>query len=376
MTSEERFRAAVEHRSPDRVPIDLGATGLTGMRPRCQERLLDVLGQNTRIVPTNSGVDERILDWAGTDFRSVGHIVSLPSSHTRQLGSDGSVDCWGIRRERVGGEVQITGSPLAGATREDLATYSWPEPVVEDALLDDWVAEAKRLHRETDYVLIAQHPVLGIVELGCWLCGYDDFLFRLAGDQDFVRDFFDRVLRIQLRIAEQYYAPLADYIELTTSGDDFGIQTGPFMSPAMFAELVAPHFAERIRVTKLLGRCLYWHHSCGSVAKLLPQIIDCGVDILNPVQTSAADMAPERLKDRFGERIVFWGAIDIQDFLRTATPAEVREGTADLIRVLGANGGYVTAPAHEVQDDVPAENIVAWIETAQQEGHHGAIRPG
>lgn len=367
MNSRERFRAAVEHRSPDRVPIDLGATGLTGMRRGCQARLLEVLGQDTRIVPTNSGVDERILVWAGTDFRSVGHIVPLSSPHTQQRsGTKGRVDCWGIQRELVGGEMQIMGCPLAGATRKDLAAYTWPEPVVDDALLTAWVAEAKRLHKETEYVVIAQHPVLGIVELGCWMCGYDDFMFRLAGDPDFVRDFFDRVLHIQLRLAEQYYPPLADYIDLTTSGDDFGIQTGPFMSPAMFSELVAPYFAERIRVTKQLGRCLYWHHSCGSVAKLLPQMMDCGVDILNPVQTSAAGMAPELLKRDFGDRIVFWGAVDIQDFLRTATPDEVREQTAELLAVLGADGGYVTAPAHEVQDDVPAENIIAWIETAQQ----------
>jgi uroporphyrinogen decarboxylase len=101
------------------------------------------------------------------------------------------------------------------------------------------------------------------------------------------------------------------------------------------------------------------------VDKLLDQLIACGVDILNPVQTSAAGMVPAELKARFGSRLVFWGAVDVQQFLRTATPEQVRHGVLELVETLGAGGGYVTAPAHEIQDDIPAENIVAWIEAVR-----------
>jgi uroporphyrinogen decarboxylase len=130
----------------------------------------------------------------------------------------------------------------------------------------------------------------------------------------------------------------------------------------MFDRLVVPYFRERIARTKALGIRYYWHHSCGSVTELLDQIIDCGVDILNPVQTSAAGMDPATLKARFGNRLVFWGGVDVQQFLPRATPPEVRCTVRDLIETLGRDGGYVIAPAHNMQDDVPAANIVAWRE--------------
>jgi uroporphyrinogen decarboxylase len=175
------------------------------------------------------------------------------------------------------------------------------------------------------------------------------------------------VLEIQLAVIEPYYRALGPYIDLTTSGDDFGMQTGPLLSPGMYADLVAPYFRERIRRTKEIAGCWFWHHSCGSVHALLDEMIACGVDILNPVQTSAAKMEPERLKADFGDRIVFWGAVDVQQFLPRATAEEVRRAVPELARVLGREGGYVMAPAHEIQDDVPAENIVAWVEAMGRE---------
>jgi uroporphyrinogen decarboxylase len=353
------------HREPDRPPIDLGATSLTGMRPGCQRRLLDLLGLPGEPRVSNSGVDERILEWAGTDFRSVGAIVDLPSVHTARVSDTCFVDCWGCWREFVQSEWQIFEPPLREASREDLGRYPWPTPRIDDALLAGWEARARELARDGEYVVVAEHPVFGILELGCWMCGYDEFLFRLAADPDFVRSFFDRVLAIQLEVIEVYYRTLGPYVQLTTSGDDFGTQAGPFVSPAMFEDLIAPYFSARIARTKELAHCDYWHHSCGSVTRLLPQIIGCGVDILNPVQTSAVDMAPERLKSEFGDTLVFWGAVDVQQFLPRATPDQVRTGVRDLIRTLGRQGGYVVAPAHEMQDDVPAENVAAMIEAAR-----------
>ncbi|MCL5268986.1 MAG: methyltransferase [bacterium] len=323
------------HRAPDRLPVDIGATSLTGIRPGCQVRLKELLGftgEGPAVgdPPRVTGrVDERILRWAGTDFRAVGAIANLPSVHERRLSPTSGVNCWGIRYGVVGGEGQITGNPLRGATVEDLRAFAWPEARVDERLLERWEADAKALRREGRYVVVAEHPVLGVLELGCWMCGYDDFLLRLAMDQDFVREFFDRVLAIQLAVIEQYYGVLGPYIDLTTSGDDFGTQAAPFMSPEMFESLIVPYFAPRIRRTKELGRCYYWHHSCGSIRPLIDPLIAIGVDILNPVQTSAAGMDPAGLKAAFGDRLVFWG---------------------------------VMAPAHEIQDDIPAENIVAWVE--------------
>ena len=362
MTSRERFLAALNHQQPDRPPLDIGATTLTSMSPRCQASLREFLGFIGEPLPTNSGVDERILQWAGTDFRGVGGIVELPGTLGRRISETASVNCWGIRHELVGGQWQITGCPLAGATVDDLNAFPWPEPRIDDSLLAAWQQQAKALRDGGRYVVIGEHPVFGILELGCWMCGYDDFLMRLAGDTDFVHAFFDRILRIQLAVISQYYSAIGPYIDQTTSGDDFGMQTGPLISPESFRTLVAPSFRERIARTRQLANCPYWHHSCGSIFALLDDIIACGVDIINPLQTSACDMEPARLKAAFGDRLVFWGGVDVQEFLPTATPDEVRREIRTLIDVLGRSGGYVMAPAHNMQDDVPPENIAAWVE--------------
>ena len=354
MTNRQRFECAMRRVPPDRVPLDIGATSLTGIRSDCRKRLADLLGFTT---------DEQIREWAGTDFRAVGAIVDLPGTNARRISATARINCWGVRQEHIDGQWQITHNPLRGCSSDDLDSYPWPEARIDEDLLTRWEQEARVLREQDRYVIIAEHPVFGILELGAWMCGYDEFFLKMAMDPDFVIRFFDKVLAIQLAVIEPYYQVLGPYIDLTMSGDDFGAQNGPLISPEMFEELVAPRFTERIRRTKEIAGCYYWHHSCGSVTKLLDRIIDCGVDILNPVQTSAADMDPVLLKKRFGDRIVFWGGVDVQQFLPRATPEEVRVEIRSLLNAFGENGGYVMAPAHEIQNDVPPENIVAWVES-------------
>ena len=154
------------------------------------------------------------------------------------------MDCWGIRRDLVGGDWQITQHPLRDATVDDLAAFSWPEPRIDESLLAIWEAQAQHLSAEGRTVIVGEHPVYGILELGCWMCGYDDFLMRLAADPDFVLRFFDRVFAIQMGVIERYYAVLGPYFDLTTSGDDFGGQNGPLISRRMFERFIAPYFSE------------------------------------------------------------------------------------------------------------------------------------
>ncbi len=366
--SRNRFQLTMQHEPVDRVPIDIGGTSLTSMSPTCQAALLDHLGFTGTHRLTNNGIDERILEWAGTDFRSVGTIIDLPSPYTRTISGTISIDCWGIRRERISGYDEITNNPLKNATLQDLRNFKWPEARIDEKLLVRWEDQARMLKEEDQYVVIAEHPVYGILELGCWMCGYDDFLSRLAGDPDFVFAYFEKVFEIQMAIIENYYAVLGPYIDLTTSGDDFGMQTGPLISPSMFDRFITPFFSKRIQRTKDLAHCYYWHHTCGSVFSLLDQIVECGVDILNPLQTSAAQMSPASLKERFGEKLVFWGGVDVQQFLPNATPDEVHQEVGNLIKTFGREGGYVMAPAHNMQDDIPPDNIVAWVETMQGAG--------
>ncbi len=365
MEPRSRFHAVMEHRQPDRVPVDLAGTSLTGMSDGFQQRLKDFLGFEGEGEKANHGVDTRILEWAGTDFRSVGEIPSLHGSLARTISPVESIDEWGVRRKFLNGYWEICECPLAGASMEELEAFPWPSPELDDSRLEAWRAEAKHLAEDTPYVVVGEHPVYGVLELGCWMCGYDGFLLRMAMEPDFVKRFFDRVLSIQLRVLEQYLGAIGEYIALATSGDDFGMQSGPLISPDMFRSLVVPYFTRRITRTKELGRgCYYWHHTCGSVVSLLDGIMACGVDILNPVQTSAAGMQPAALKAAHGGELAFWGAIDTQDLLRNGTPEMVRAVVLDTIQTLGCGGGYVLAPAHNIQADVPPENVAAMIEAA------------
>ena len=367
MDSRERFAKIMKHEQPDRVAVDIGGTCLTGMRAKCHDRLMDVLGFPLDPARGNL-VDERLMQWAGTDFRQVGDIADLPPFR-RNISPVETVDCWGIRSNCVDGEWQMTSSPLHGATVEDLKSYPWPEPEIEERQLAVWVKDAKRLKDEGKYVVAGNHPVFGCFEMGCWMCGFDDFLLKMALDPDFIRTFFDKVLEIQLRVIEQYYCALGPYLDLAVSGDDFGTQNGPMISPEMFTELVAPYFTARIKRTKEISNCYYWHHSCGSVFKLLEPILACGVDILNPIQTSAIGMEPARLKKYFGDRLVFWGGVDVQQFLPHVSPDEIAPVIHDLIDTLGKDGGYVMAAAHEMQDDTPPENIIAWMDAVRSHKH-------
>ena len=362
MNSRKRFEYVMTHRQPDRVAIDMGGTCLTGMRPQCADRLREVLGFPA--LSDARGIDENIMKWAGADFRAVGDICDLPP-FSRQISETERVSCWGFGKRLCSGEWQTVVHPLRDASRDDLKSYPWPEPRIDEKQLLQWEKQAKSLKRRNEHVVVANHPVFGILELGCWLCGYDDFLAKMAFDPDFVKDFFEIVLKIQIKVGETYYTALRPYVDLTTSGDDFGMQQSPLISPEMFAGLVAPYFSERIRQAKKHAHCYYWHHSCGSIFKLLRQIIGCGVDIINPVQTSAAQMEPRLLKKTFGDAVVFWGAMDVQQFLPRASACETAAHARALVDILGRDGGYVMAPAHQIQDDVPAENIIAWIEAVR-----------
>jgi uroporphyrinogen decarboxylase len=174
------------------------------------------------------------------------------------------------------------------------------------------------------------------------------------------------VLDYQKQVIEIYYGALGKYIHYTSSGDDFATQSSLFVSPEMFRSLIKPYFKERIRYTKTFTDAAYLHHSCGSVFPLIEDLIDCGVDILNPVQPKAKDMGPELLKKTYGDKMVFHGGIDTQEILPFGTKENIEASVRGTIEILNKNGGYIFAAAHNIQEDVPPENLVAMLEAARK----------
>ena len=337
--------------------MDLASTDMTEIDggPR---RLAGLLGISTDGDPV--AADENVLQALDIDIRGVGGVLTPEGSQARRISETEFVDAWGIGYRFNGHHHEAVGRPLAGADLDDLKRYPWPDP---DQINPRQIAalrdRARYLREQTPYVVCGRHPVFGIMELGCWMCGFEDFLCRMAGDPEFVHGFFERILAYQKRVGEIYYGAVGPYLHFTTSGDDFGTQIAPFLSPAMFHDLIAPYMAERIKHLRQFTEARFFHHSCGSIYPLIPELIRIGVEILNPIQPRTRDMEPQRLKADFGDRLTFYGGVDTQELLRLGTPQQVHEATRGLIATLSHNGGYVLSAAHCLQDDVPDQNILA-----------------
>jgi len=294
------------------------------------------------------------------DFRGVGGFPRVESPHARTVSQTEVIDDFGVRRRWTGVYWDIVHAPLQGASLADLQNFRFPDPASADlAQIDAWARQAKQLREENEYIVVGEHPVYGVLELGCWMCGFDDFLGRLLFEPEFTDYFFAKYYDFQAAMTEAYYSRMGPYIDMTTSGDDFGTQNGPFVSPELFREKIRSWHERRIALTRRHTRAYISLHTCGSVLRLLPDIIGMGVQILNPVQPDAFEMDFAVLKQQFGNDIVFWGGIDEKHTMTRGTPADVAAAVRHASATLGRDGGYILAPSHNIQHDVPPENVLA-----------------
>jgi uroporphyrinogen decarboxylase len=371
LTPRARFNCIMNHQVADRVPLDLAGTSLTAIDSKVAAALKTELAISGEDPGEYRAFDERILQALDIDFRRVGRLIA--SGDRPLAGRPGyQVDMWGVVRAWTGRYWDIVTSPLKGASLDDLEGFPWPDPaaVIDESELDSFRTEARRLWEKTDFVVVAEHPVYGVFELACWMCGFEDFLWRLAADKPFVHALFKRLLAFQKEFIRPYYQAVGDFIHLTTSGDDFGMQTGPFMAPARFRELIKPYFAERISFTHQWTPAHFWHHTCGSVYDLVPDLIEAGVEILNPIQPGAHKMEPERLKADFGDRLCFHGGFDTQQVLPFGSEDDIRREIARVMDAMKPGGGYIFSAAHNIQDDVPAANVVTLFREARRLGSY------
>jgi uroporphyrinogen decarboxylase len=174
-----------------------------------------------------------------------------------------------------------------------------------------------------------------------------------------VHRLLETLLDLLLKKWKQFLDEIGAFLDVIVIGDDLAGQRGPLISPALYREMIKPYQAKYFRNIKERTGARLFYHSCGSISGILDDLIEIGVDIINPVQTSAREMSPESLKKRFGERVIFWGAVDTHDLLRRAAPEQVMRSTKELIGILGGGGGYVVAANHNIQPDVPPGNVVA-----------------
>jgi uroporphyrinogen decarboxylase len=378
MTHRQRVEASLDHREPDFVPLDFGTGGNTSPVPEAYEKLCAYFGieYQLKLVPHMmrlAMVDERILQSLDIDTRPV-YMNPVPRG-IRPCSDPGYFyDEWGVKWKEVeaNGIIyrEVAESPLEHATIAELDDYPWwPDPLDPNryAGLGEY---ARQLFNHTDYALVGCPAFNSVWERSYLLCGFSRTLESLVIDPDFIHALFRKITDIATTSLERFLDQVGPYIQLVKIGDDLGGQDNCLMSPATYRRMVQPYHQEIFSLIKQRSGARVFLHTCGAVAKLLGDLIEAGVEILNPVQVSAKGMDTQHLKADFGDRLVFWGAIDTQHVLPQGSVNEVKEEVRRRVFDLGPGGGYVVAPVHNVQGDVPAENVVAMYQAARQFGRY------
>jgi len=390
MTSRERVLTTLRHEEPDKVPIDFGAMRSTGIMAIAYNALkthLGISGGETRVYDIGqqlAEVEAPLLKRFEVDVIDLANTMGEKSDAWREWalpdGSPGYVhdifyperedDGWVIRdKDRVVARMpegvlyfESMNPALENAkTSKDIEAYQWH--LYSDEDLKDLEQRAKRLYEDTDYAIMGGFGG-NILELGQALRGWSNLMMDLAMNQSFAEDLMDKMVEVHLKNLEGYLQAVGNYIQVIQMGDDLGTQHATQLSPDMYREMIKPRHREIYQYVKTHSDLYVFLHSCGSIYDLIPDLIDAGVDILNPVQTSANKMDPSVLKEEFGDKITFWGGgVDTQHIMPDGSTDDVREDVEMRMRIFAPGGGFVFAPIHNVQANVPPENVATAFET-------------
>ncbi len=377
MTSRERVLTTLRHQEPDRIAFDLGSTGSTGINADTYVNLRKLLGlpeRETVIRDTKQHlalVEDDLLERLEVDTRGVQRKSG--SSYHFELREDADAyfytDEWGITytKPKDGGlYFDIVNSPLAEArTVADVENHPWPDPV-DEARIGSSVAEAERVARETDCCLVVGCMMAGLLEMGCWMRGFENFYMDLAMGTAVGEAILEKLTEIKLAYWGALLPRLGGNVDVLRQGDDYGGQNGLLISRDTYRKYFFPRYRTIFEFLKKTAEkeVFTFLHSCGSVRELIPDFIECGVEVLNPVQVAAAGMDTRELKREYGRDIAFWGGgVDTQHVLPRGSAEEVRDEVRRRIDDLSPGGGFVFGTVHNIQGDVPPENIMTMWET-------------
>jgi uroporphyrinogen decarboxylase len=379
MTPRERVLTTLRHEEPDRVPIVLGVSNATGIKMKPYRELKRLLGIEApdrylyRWPELGAAeIDEETLRRLGTDVRSV---LDVEPSWVLEMNAarpphDDYINSWGSGAVEIGPEDWFPGvHPMAEATTiQEIEDYPWPD--MDDPSRVAHVAEeAAQLAADGRYAIMATPWLLFPLERAFAMQGTDVFLQNLVFHPAFAQALLWRIEGLCKTLMGHFLEELGDNVDIIKIGDDLGMQDNPLMSPDMYKRFLKPVHADYIGFIKERTKAKVFFHTDGDVFSLIDDFIEVGVDILNPIQTSAGQMANlQELKARWGDRLVFCGAIDTQRILPWGSPEEVRAEVCRVIEILGPGGGYMVSSVHSVMNDVPAENILAMVDAVLESG--------
>ena len=380
MTSRERVLKALNHEIPDRVPLDLGGNQ-TGIHKNAYRSLIKHLGLAEEVqimdaVQQLAQPSEKVLERFHVDTRYVaagaagdwkGGIVQAVRNGRKW---HDLTDEFGIRWSMPDDQMlymDITLHPLANATLKDLKDYPWPKGD-DPGRFAGLRARALQLRKETPYAVIS--GISGVVYEICWyLRGLEQWFCDLMTEPQFCEAMLDQTLKFWMDWFRAFLDEVGDVVDVIMIGDDLAGQDGPLFNPTLYRSLVKPRHKQLVQYIRSRTKAKIWYHTCGGCLEYIPDLLDNGIDILNPVQVSARHMEPAMLKQRFGKQLVFWGGgCDAQHILPRGTPAQVAANVRQNMAALKPGGGYVFNNVHNIQGEVPAENVLALYDTAYEFG--------
>jgi uroporphyrinogen decarboxylase len=382
MNSRERVLTALDHQEPDRVPIDLGGSAVTSIAIPTYAALRDHLALPKKSIETLETVqqiavvDDDVLDLFGVDVIPV--FANPPAGYQPEFvdeadGGKAFQDEFGatLRRPKSSCYYDWREFPLREPSLEALERMPWPDPA-DPARYRGLRQRVKQLRASTERAIFSAAP-----------CGHDLFnqllrvrgmaegLMDLVANPEFAEAFFERLTSTIITAQQCFLAEVGDLIDIHFTADDLTGQTGPLISPAVYRRMIKPRWARIIEAIKARTKAKIFYHSCGALGMFLPDLIEIGVDIINPVQVSASGMETAELKKKYGKNLSFWGGgCDTQSVLSRGTLDDVRAEARRRIRDLAPGGGFVFNPVHNIQPHVPAANVATLFMEAKKYGKY------
>lgn len=381
MNSRERVVCALNHQEPDRIPLDVGGTAMTGLHVDVYKNLRTYLGLPPVEVRLNDTIqllaelDRDLLDKLGTDFLNVAPRSS--AQYALEYRDEGDymayTDEWGIdwRKPKVGGfYYDMHRHPLSSAeTIDDTKSYVWPDAV--DPHRFAGLRERAEAARAEGKAVVLGGLTAGVTEMHAWLRGYETYYTDFAYNPKLAEYIMDQVTDLKMAYWERAFAEAGEYVDVCMEADDMAGQERLLISPATYRKFIKPRHARLFKFIKERSNAKIFFHSCGAIRPLLGDLIEVGIDCLNPVQKSAKGMDFLELKREFGRDLTFWGGgVDTQRVFGTGTPEQVRADVKANIEALAPGGGFVFGTIHNTQANVPPENFMAMWETFQEFGKY------
>jgi len=380
MTSRERVLATLNHERPDRVPIDLGGNQ-TGIHRNAYTALLTHLGIQDEVAIMDAVQQlaqpcEAVLERLRVDTRYIAAGAASDFKGGIEINERGGrtwhdlVDEFGIRWSMPDDEplyMDITHHPLADATIDDIKAYPFPKG--DDAGRFEGLRDrALAIRNDTPYACVS--GISGVVYEICWyMRGLEQWFCDMLTQPEFCEALIDQTLKFWMDWFRVFLDEVGDVVDVIMIGDDLAAQTGPLFNPDIYRKIVKPRHKQLVQYIKSRTQAKIWYHTCGACRAYIPDLMDNGIDILNPVQISASNMDPAELKREFGNNLVFWGGgIDAQHVLPTGSPDQIRDHVRANVTAFKPGGGYVFNNVHNIQGGVPPENILALFDAAHEFG--------